>query len=58
MGLASQAAESTGENDPVMVLVEGAAAQLFRAVQGLAETFAGEQGVPVQGRFSKTGAGA
>lgn len=56
LGLAPQAAERAGEDDPVMILVKGAAAQLFRAVQGLAKAFAGEQGVPVQGRFSDTGA--
>ena len=54
LGLAPQAAEGAGEDDAVVVLVERAAAQFLGAVQGFAEAFAGEQGVPVQGRVSIT----
>jgi hypothetical protein len=32
-----------------MVFVKGAAAEFLRAVQRLAETFAVEQGLPIQG---------
>jgi hypothetical protein len=49
LGLASEAAEGTGENDAVMVFVERAAAKFLRAVQRLAEAFAVEQGLPIQG---------
>src|SRR5690606_12909437 len=49
LGLAAQAAEGTGEDEPVMILVKGAATQFINAVRRLAEPFAGEQGVPVQG---------
>lgn len=52
LGLASQAAEGTGEDDAVMILVKGAAAELCRAGRGFAETFTGEQGVPIQGLSS------
>jgi hypothetical protein len=49
LGLAAQAAKGPGEDDPVMVFVKRAAAQLFRAVQGFSEAFAGKQGRPIQG---------
>jgi hypothetical protein len=52
LGLASEAAERSRENDSVMVFVKGAAAKFFRAVQRLSEAFAGKQGLPIQGRFS------
>lgn len=52
LGLAAQAAEGTGEDDAVVVLVEGAAAQFFRAVQRFSEAFAGKQGMPIQGGVS------
>lgn len=55
LGLAPQAAKGTREDDPVVVLVEGAAPEFFGAVQGFAEAFAGKQCVPVQGRFSSAG---
>ena len=51
--LAPQAAKGTGEDDAVMVFVEGAAAQLFTAVQHFAESFTGKQSVPVQGDSSE-----
>lgn len=57
LGLAAQAAEGAGEDDAVVVLVERAATQFIGAVQGFAEAFAGEQCVPVQGRFSISGTG-
>ncbi|MCY1413335.1 hypothetical protein D9M71_287640 [compost metagenome] len=47
LGLAAQAAEGAGEDDAVVVLVERAAPQFGAAVHGLAQAFAGEQGVPV-----------
>lgn len=47
--LASQATESAGENDAVMVFVKRAAAEFLRAVQRLSEAFAVEQGLPIQG---------
>jgi hypothetical protein len=52
LGLAPKTAEGTGKDDPVMVLVERAAPQFFRAVQGFAKALAGEQGLPIQGRYS------
>ncbi|MNZ33415.1 hypothetical protein D3C78_507610 [compost metagenome] len=52
LGLAPEAAEGTGEDDAVVVLVEGAAPEFIGAVQGFAQAFAGEQGVPVQGAVS------
>lgn len=51
LGLASEAAKRAGEDDPVMVLVEGAAAQFIVAVYRLSEPFAGEQGLPVHREF-------
>jgi uncharacterized protein YoaH (UPF0181 family) len=55
LGLAPEAAECAGENDAVMVFVKRAAAEFLRAVQRLAETFAVEQGRPIQGWFSPSG---
>lgn len=52
LGLAPEAAEGAGEDDAVMVFVEGAAPKFIGAVKGFAQAFAGEQGVPVQGAFS------
>ncbi|MDT4847913.1 hypothetical protein FQZ97_819900 [compost metagenome] len=52
LGLAPEAAKGPGKDDAVVVLVEGAAAEFFGAVHRFAETFAGEQGLPVQGRSS------
>jgi hypothetical protein len=52
LGLASEAAKGTGENDPVVVLMERAASEFFRAVQGFAKALASEQGLPIQGRYS------
>jgi hypothetical protein len=52
LGLAAEAAEGTGENDAVVVFVEGAAPEFIGAVQGFAQPFAGKQGVPVQGAVS------
>lgn len=52
LGLAPQTAEGAGEDDPVVVLVEGAAPEFFGAVQGFAQAFAGQQGMPVQGSIS------
>lgn len=49
LGLAPETTEGAGEDDAVMVFVEGAAAKFLRAVQRLAEAFAVEQGVPIQG---------
>jgi hypothetical protein len=52
LGLAPQAAKRAGKDDPVVVLVERAASQFFRAVQGFAKSFAVEQGLPIQGGHS------
>ena len=52
LGLTPEAAEGARENDPVVVLVERAAPQFLRAVQGFAKALAGEQGLPIQGRYS------
>ncbi|MCY1240065.1 hypothetical protein D9M72_528940 [compost metagenome] len=52
LGLASEAPEGAGEDDAVVILVEGAAAQLIGAVHRFAKAFAGEQGLPVQGLSS------
>jgi len=49
LGLAAQATKSPGEDDAIMVLVERPAAEFLATVDGLAESFAGEQGMPVQG---------
>ncbi|MNK87712.1 hypothetical protein D3C87_1076520 [compost metagenome] len=49
LGLAPETAEGAGEDNAVMVFVERAAAKFLRAVQRLAEAFAVEQGVPIQG---------
>lgn len=51
LGLATQAAEGAGEDDAVVVLVEGAAAELGAAVHGFAEALPGEQGVPIHSSF-------
>ncbi|RMS43381.1 hypothetical protein ALP71_05772 [Pseudomonas coronafaciens pv. garcae] len=50
--LATQTAERSGKDDPVVVLVEWAASEFFGAVQGLAESFAVKQGLPIQGGHS------
>ncbi|MNN25693.1 hypothetical protein D3C81_1391760 [compost metagenome] len=52
LGLAPKPAEGTGKDDSVVVFVEGAAPELFGAVQGFAQAFAGQQGMPVQGSIS------
>ncbi|MNE76744.1 hypothetical protein D3C80_1729990 [compost metagenome] len=52
LGLAAQAAKGAGEDDPVMIFVKRAAAQFVGAVRRLAEAFAVEQCLPVQGRSS------
>ena len=49
LGLAPQAAKCAREDDPVVVLVERAAPQLFGAVVRFAETLAVKQGLPIQG---------
>jgi hypothetical protein len=55
LGLAPEAAKRARENDAVVVFVERAAAEFFRAVQRLSEAFASEQGLPIQGWFSPSG---
>ena len=52
---ATQATKGAGEDDAVVVLVERAAPQFFRAVQGFAKAFAGKQGGPIQGGYSPYG---
>ena len=52
LSLAPKPAEGAGEDDAVMVLVERAAPEFFGAVQGFAQAFAGQQGMPVQGSIS------
>jgi len=52
LGLAPQAPERAGENNAVVIFVEGAAAQFFGAVQGFSKTFTGQQGGPIQGAGS------
>jgi hypothetical protein len=49
LGLAAQATEGPGENHPVMILVERAAAKFFRTVHRFAEAFTVKQGLPIQG---------
>lgn len=53
LGLAPQAAKGARENDAVVVFVEGAAPEFIGAIEGFAQAFAGEQGVPVQGAVSR-----
>jgi hypothetical protein len=53
--LAPEAAKRSRKNDAVVVFVERAAAEFFRAVQRLSEAFAGKQGVPIQGWFAPSG---
>jgi hypothetical protein len=55
LGLAPQTPERPGENDSVMVFVKRAAAEFFRAVQGLSKAFAGKQGRPIQGWVAPSG---
>jgi hypothetical protein len=50
--LAPETSECSGKNDPVVIFMEGAARWFFRAVQGFSETFAVEQGLPIQGVYS------
>jgi hypothetical protein len=52
LSLAAKPAKGAGEDDPVVVLVEGTAPQFLRAVEGLTKALAGEQGLPIQGRYS------
>lgn len=49
LSLASKAAEGSGEDHSVVVLVKGAAAHFLRTGMGLSQAFAVQQGVPVQG---------
>ncbi len=51
LSLAPQAAEGAGEDDAVVVLVEGAAAEFGAAVHRFAEAFSREQGVPIHSSF-------
>jgi len=49
LSFAPEPAKGARKNDPIMILVKRAAAQLVATVGGFAESFAGKQCVPVQG---------
>ncbi|MNY22768.1 hypothetical protein D3C86_1564070 [compost metagenome] len=53
--LAPEAAKRSRKNDAVVVFVERAAAEFFRAVQWLSEAFASKQSLPIQGWCSPSG---
>lgn len=52
LGLAPETAKRTGKDDAVMVFVKGTAPQFLGAVKGFAQSFAGKQGLPIQGVHS------
>ena len=49
LGFAAQAAKRARKNNAVMVFVKRRTTQFSDAVRGLAESFAVEQGLPIQG---------
>ena len=49
LSLASQTTKCARKDDPVVIFVERAAPELFRAVMRFSQAFAIKQGLPIQG---------